>query len=207
MKSNKFKPKLIISTKRLCVRPYRYSDFNTWKKAFDERLPKQNEFDLNKTPEHLLKRKSFNGWLKDRLEMQKKDLVYIFGIFDKKTGEHFGTIDLKIIERLRIQSANLGYGIHNHQWKKGYATEASVAVIELAFRQLKLHRVEAAASLSNKASIGVAKSIGMKREGVRKRIIYLDEKWVDSVFYYITSEMWGVKKMKPSFFTKMTDYL
>ena len=52
---------------------------------------------------------------------------------------------------------------------KGYTTEALQLVVDFAFRELKLHRIEAGAMLDNIASIRVLEKVGFKKEGIAKR--------------------------------------
>lgn len=68
-------------------------------------------------------------------------------------------------------------------------------VLEIAFKALKLHRVEAGIEPQNKRSLSLAKSIGMRREGLSKRRLFLDKKWLDMAIYAITAEEKGVKSI------------
>ena len=47
---------------------------------------------------------------------------------------------------------------------KGYTTEALQLVVDFAFRELKLHRIEAGAMLDNIASIRVLEKVGFKKK-------------------------------------------
>jgi RimJ/RimL family protein N-acetyltransferase len=81
-----------------------------------------------------------------------------------------------------LKWGNLGYHIQNQYWGKGYATEACRRALQIAFQELGFHRVEAATELKNKASIQVAKNIGMLFEG--KRVKYFpDNGGIDMVVY------------------------
>lgn len=198
--------KLKVKTKRLILRPYRLSDFEGWKTSCERRRPKQNKFERS-VPKHLVIRTGFEKWLKARKKLQEKDLVYVLGIFNRDTGENIGTIDFSIIRRLSLQWANLGYAIHNHLWGRGYAKEATRASLDIAFDVLKVHRVEAAVDPGNLASIKVAKGIGMAKECKRRQFIYDLGQWHDCFIFVMTSEMRGIKKMKPAINTSITDYL
>jgi len=63
------------------------------------------------------------------------------------------------------QHAELGYWLGVPYWGKGYATEASRAVVEYGFRELKLHRIFASHVPNNPASGRVLQKIGMAHEG------------------------------------------
>lgn len=56
-----------------------------------------------------------------------------------------------------------------HQfWSRGFAKEAAAAAVLFAFKSLKLHRIDAGVDPKNKASVTVARAIGMKLEGIRR---------------------------------------
>lgn len=190
--------KLSLKTPRLILRPYKLSDYKAWAQVRRERLPKQNEFDRGPPREKTINKKWFAGWIKKTKYARENDLLYILGIFDRKTGENLGLVSFGVISRMHYQFANLGYTLNNQFWGKGYATEAVKAALPVAFKVLKLHRVEAGIEPHNKASIQLAKSAGMKLEGLRKKYYYDGKKWVDLVYYSVTAEDFGIKKMKPS---------
>lgn len=62
---------------------------------------------------------------------------------------------------------------------KGYTTEALQLVVDFAFRELELHRIEAGAMLANLASIRVLEKMGFKKEGIAKENIRINGKWTD----------------------------
>ncbi len=92
-------PKLIAKTKQLILRPYEKSDYLAWRNERLGRGPKKNKFDRDPVTENLLTRKQFSGALRTLEQAQKKDLLYSFGIFHRKTGECMGRITLGIICR------------------------------------------------------------------------------------------------------------
>ena len=64
-------------------------------------------------------------------------------------------------------------------------------------RLLKLNRLEAAINLDNKKSIRMAKAIGMRKEGIKKRYWFEYGKWVDHLIYVANPEDIGMKPTKP----------
>jgi len=62
--------------------------------------------------------------------------------------------------------AELGYWIGIPWWNRGYATEASQAIIGFGFTSLGLHRIMARHMARNPASGRVMEKLGMQREGV-----------------------------------------
>lgn len=129
--------------------------------------------------------------------MAKQDRCYVYGAFDKKTGTLIGVVDIFVIVRDHYQMGNLGYQIHNRYWGKGYGKEATYAALKIGFRDLKLNRLEAAINLDNPRSVGLAKSIGMRREGIKRRYIYENEEWTDQITFIANPEDIGMKATKP----------
>lgn len=108
-----------------------------------------------------------------------------------------GFIDFDIFLRSTHQFANFGYVIHNTHWGRGFGQEAARAGLRIGFEKLKLNRLEAAINLDNKKSIRLARAIGMRREGVKRRYWFEDGKWVDHLIYVANPEDVGLKSKKP----------
>ncbi|MCB0394346.1 MAG: GNAT family N-acetyltransferase [Bdellovibrionales bacterium] len=154
--------------------------------------PKQNIWDIENRPNSELTLTKFRRVLKNQSNLRRLDQFVDLAIFEKSTGQIVGSVAIMDIIRGLGQSAFLGYRIHNGFWKNGYGKEAAMAAIDIAFRELKLHRIEAGIEPSNKRSILLAKSIGLRKEGLKKRAAHLRGKWVDLGIYSITCEEVGI---------------
>lgn len=102
----------------------------------------------------------------------------------KEKDEPFGMVDFHV----RGCTVGLGYVIARSHQYKGYATEATRAVIEWAFQQPALYRVNASTDVENIASQRVMEKAGMQREGLlRKYIVHpnISEVPRDSYIYAI----------------------
>ncbi|MDG0816040.1 GNAT family N-acetyltransferase [Bdellovibrio svalbardensis] len=180
-------------TKRLVLRPLELHDFENWAQAYSSMRPPQNEWDETNWVESELTLPKFKAHLKKNLLWRSQDHFYEFGVFRKDDGLLIGTVSLMDISRQIFQNAYLGYRIYNNHWGHGYATEACHAAIEIAFKDLKLHRIEAGIMPTNKRSIKVAKNIGLRKESLSPRRLYVHGKWVDLLLYAGTSEEFGFK--------------
>ena len=85
-------------------------------------------------------------------------------------------------------SAFVGYSMDQHFVGRGIATEAVKLVIELAFNSLKLHRVEAYIAPQNIASIRVIEKAGFLKEGLLRKLLFINGGWVDHYMYAILQE-------------------
>ncbi len=101
-----------------------------------------------------------------------------FGIFLNQD-ELIGTISLSEIIRGNIQGAWIGYSLTQEQNGKGYTTEAVKQIVDFAFKELKLHRIEAGVMPRNIASIRVLEKAGFHKEGIARENVRINGKWED----------------------------
>lgn len=176
-------------TKRLEIRPLNKGDYLAWEKAYTSMLPPRNKWDriLNRDLSELT-RKKFNEVLKEQNSKRKTEEFCDYAIFLNSTGEFIGRVSLMNFVRSVTQSAFVGYVLFNPFWNKGYAFEAVKALIDIAFRDHKLHRIVAGIEPDNKRSIKLAKKLNFRKEGLSKRIILLRGEWQDLVQYALTTE-------------------
>lgn len=184
-------------TKRLIIRPMRSSDYLAWFDAHVNSLPAKNKWDSGPESPKKYTREWFKKLLKWEKDMAKKDEYYTFGVFEKKTGHLVGLVDFDIYARRYHQFSNFGYRIYNRYWRMGYGQEAAAEGLRIGFQDLKLNRLEAAIHLDHKKSIRLAKAIGMRREGIKKRYWYEHGKWVDHLIYVANPEDIGLKATAP----------
>jgi len=183
----------MLKTERLILRPLDRIDYENWKQAYSMLRAPQNEWDEGPWKESELTHAKFRELLRIKKELRKLDKFYSFGVFRKDDGVLLGMVHLMDISRSIFQNAYLGYRIFNNYWRQGYATEACLGAIEIAFKELKLHRVEAAIEPHNKISQKVAKKIGLRKEGLSRRRLQIQGKWKDMVLYAGTCEDFGWK--------------
>ncbi|MFM6928873.1 MAG: GNAT family N-acetyltransferase [Bdellovibrio sp.] len=184
---------LFKKTSRLIIRPLELYDYENWAQAYSVLRPPQNEWDETNWVDSELTPQKFKALLKEEQQLRLQDKTYRFGIFRKDDGMLLGTVALMDISRGIFQNAYLGYRIFNIYWGEGYATEACEAAIEMAFKKLKLHRVEAGIAPTNKASIKVAKKLGLKKEGLSRRRVFNNKNWSDLILFAATTEDFGIK--------------
>jgi ribosomal-protein-serine acetyltransferase len=80
-------------------------------------------------------------------------------------GEPAGTVGLDRLQPL-ISSADIGYWLRSDLTGRGLTTEAAAAVVEYAFGELAIHRLELRAGIGNNGSIRVAEKLGFRRGGI-----------------------------------------
>lgn len=185
-------------TKRFCLRLYEKSDYKEWRRAHDEMLPQTNPYDFNVLSPKMRSRERFLRMVRRHKSFAKCDVIYFFGVFERKTGRLVGKTSIELVDRFSCQSATLAYSIFNNHVRQGYATEAVEGTIKFAFKRLKLHRLEAPILPGNKPSLAFARAMGLQYEGLRRGAMYYDGRWADLKIYGLIAEDWGIRGMKPS---------
>ena len=185
-------------TKRLIIRPLKIRDYKAWFDAYTKSPTKKSKYDRGGYPESTCTLKKFKSNLNRYQKMSNTDTTYVWGVFEKKTHELIGILDISIICRGSLQVANLGYRVFNRFWKMGYGKEFVRAGILLGFKNLKLNRLEAVIDPDNKASIRLAKSVGMVNEGLRKKYYYQNKMWADQKIFSAQREDWHLPKLHVS---------
>jgi [ribosomal protein S5]-alanine N-acetyltransferase len=62
--------------------------------------------------------------------------------------------------------------------------------LDVAFRELELHRVQAAVMPINRASIRVLEKTGFREEGLALRYLQINGVWEDHKLFAMTAEEW-----------------
>lgn len=152
--------KMIIKTKRLILR--------SWKKGDEKELienisnPNVSKF-LSEVP-CPYKMKDAKEWLK----ISKEKNVFAFAIILESEKQIVGGIGLHDTNKFKGIS-ELGYWLGEKYHRQGIMSEASRAVLDFAFKKLKLRRVYAYAYIKNEASNSLLKKLGFKYEGMMRK--------------------------------------
>jgi ribosomal-protein-alanine N-acetyltransferase len=77
---------------------------------------------------------------------------------------------------------DFGFMIHPDYWGRGFATEASAAFIEHAFRNTAATELLADVDPRNAASLRVLDRLGFKETGRAERTFLLGDEWCDSIY-------------------------
>lgn len=121
--------------------------------------------------------------IKEALFEMKDRREYNFGIFDRGTHELIGHLSLYNIKRLPFLSGFIGYSIDEREIGRGIGTEAVRLATRFAFDSVGLHRIEAYVSPRNGGSIAVLEKSGYTREGLLRKILYINGTWEDHYLY------------------------
>ena len=107
-----------------------------------------------------------------------------------------GVFNIGEIVRGLFKSAYLGYYAFAPHAGAGYMTEGLELVLRVAFRQLRLHRVEANVQPSNKRSLAFIRQAGFVREGFSRRYVRIGGRWRDHVRLALLVEDWQARRLR-----------
>ena len=131
------------------------------------------------------------GYLRFMLRQYRNGFPSSYGIVLKETGRLIGTIGFMNFSPENA-STEIGYSLHRSYWNQGLMTEALQAVMTMAFRCLRVHRVEALHETSNPQSGRVMQKCGMTREGTLRGKFLNKGQYVYVDLYAILRPEWEV---------------
>ncbi|QAT61005.1 MULTISPECIES: GNAT family N-acetyltransferase [Tissierellales] len=131
---------------------------------------------------------STRKYISDSVKQREEDKAYSFGICLKDNGKLVGDISIFHIFRGSLQKCLIGYSLDKQYNGNGYTTEAVSLVVEFAFNELHLHRVEAGVMLSNIGSMRVLEKAGFHREGIEQKGVKINGQWQDHQIFAIISD-------------------
>lgn len=95
-----------------------------------------------------------------------------------------------ILRGLEARQGEIGYILHPRHHGQGYATEATQALLALAFDGARLHRVYARCDVRNAASYGVMERLGMRREAHFREHALFKGAWDEEFIYALLEQEW-----------------
>lgn len=101
-----------------------------------------------------------------------------------------GYFALNEIVRGALQSAYLGYWATASSAGKGLMAGGMELLLRHAYRELRLHRVEANVQPDNRASIALVRRAGFRKEGFSPKYLKVGGRWRDHERWALTVEDW-----------------
>ena len=113
-------------------------------------------------------------------EVEKKQILF-WAIHLKDNGKHIGNIK---IDPVSEKHGLCEYGImmgDSKEWGKGYAKEASIAIIDYCFNTLHLRKMTLGVVEDNTVAVQLYKKLGFVTEGIYKKHEFHDGKFCDTL--------------------------
>jgi RimJ/RimL family protein N-acetyltransferase len=118
-----------------------------------------------------------------------KKTMLKWGLALRSNNELIGTTTLFHLD-LDNGRAELGYALGRQEWGKGYMHEALQALLEYAFGEMKLRRLEADVDPRNLPSIKTLERLGFQREGFLRERWHVAGEIQDALFYGLLAREW-----------------
>lgn len=105
-------------------------------------------------------------------------------------GQLAGYVNINNIVRGPLPSADLGYSAFVSHAGRGVMAAGVRAVIDTAFHELGLNRLEANIQPNNHRSIDLVRRLGFELEGFSRRYLWVDGAWRDHERWALLAEDW-----------------
>jgi ribosomal-protein-serine acetyltransferase len=173
------------TNREFSLRPVRLSDASEIFALVDESRDSLREFlgwlDHNKTIQDT------ENFLKLCETQMNEKITFTFSII--KNGSITGLISYHPID-WRNKAAAIGYWISIRYRKQGLAKWATCRVLEHAFKELLLNRIEIRCAIQNIASQKIPESLKFKYEGIKRDAEWLYDRFIDNKIYSLLESEW-----------------
>ena len=178
--------------RRGVLRPLVPQDFNAWsevRRRNGEWLTQWEPLRLPHHPDPETNREVFAARCGSRDRERLAGSQYAFGIF--VDGTFAGELNLNNIVRGAMQSATIGYWIDRARAGRSLMSESIVVLMQFAFEELNLHRLEICIIPRNSNSRRVVEKLDLREEGTAQRFLEINGAWEDHVRFGFTIEEWN----------------
>jgi len=152
----------VLETSRLLLRPFTLADAPEVARLAGDPLIADTTANLP----HPYEEKHAREWIATHAERFAEGTLANYAVTDREDGTLYGTVG--IVVDPDHDRGELGYWTGVPYWGRGYATEASRALLAYVFSERGLNRVLARHLTRNPASGRVMEKLGMRREGVMR---------------------------------------
>ena len=181
--------------KRIVLRPLVPSDWDAWRevrKRCRDWLVKWEPRAAAGHPDPTEDRRAYVARCSARERERELGSGFGFGVF--VDGRFSGEINLNSIQRGPFQNAYIGYWMDEAMAGRSYTPEAVAVLLQFAFEELGLHRVQISIIPRNAASRRVVEKLEIRDEGVALRYLEINGTWEDHIRFAITAEEWAVRR-------------
>ena len=169
-----------IETERLILRQFKYEDAESMRKnwaGLDEVQSKYGEPSY-KTPE------AVKGLLDEYIGAYKNGFKYRWAVIEKESGECIGQVAYFLVD-INNNFGEIEYCIGTAFQGKGYATEATKAVIDYGFNKIHFHKVQICVRPSNLSSKRVIEKCDFEYEGTLRDYFLINGEYEGRMYYSI----------------------
>ena len=174
---NYYKNKPVFYTDRLILRKLKREDAGDYFEYSND--PLVSRYMLWKPYSSLNYTKQFLNYA---IKGYKKGYYYDFAVIEKKTNKLIGMVGYSKID-FASNCFEIGYSFRSDCWHNGFGYEALELLINVSFKRLHVHRLEAVIMEDNLCSQKLISKLGFKYEGTSYDKFKKDEKYVNVKYY------------------------
>lgn len=116
-----------------------------------------------------------------------KDEGYWLGVWNGD--ELAGSIGYLYVDQ-ENKKTEIGYWLGKEYEGKGIITKSIKVLIDYAFNELQLHKIEIGAARDNIRSRAIPEKLGFKREGEIRDYEYINGRFIDRIIYGLKADEW-----------------
>lgn len=179
-------PDYPLLTERLLLRPFEDRDLDAF------HAMRSNAEHTRHVPYDPASREDVAKVLEQRKEwtaLAERDSAITLAAVERQSDRFVGDMLLFHFDPTH-RSAELGFAFDNPCHGKGYATEASRALVTWAFREAGLHRIHARCDAPNVASVRVLQKLGFRQEGRLVQSVSVEGAWEDTLLFGLLASEW-----------------
>ncbi len=177
----------VVEGRGVLLRPPRTGDYAAWSdlraRSMDYLQPWEPAW-----PDDDLSRAAYRRRLAGYAREMELGNAWPFFILDPTGRTLLGAITLSNVRRGVAETGTLGYWIGEPYAGRGLATAAVRAMAGFAFRNVRLHRLEAACLPTNTASRRVLEKAGFRKEGEARAYLKINGAWADHILFGFVSD-------------------
>jgi ribosomal-protein-serine acetyltransferase len=172
---------LHLKNMNIKIRPYRTGDADALFEAARESIEEVFPWLSWCHPEYMIS--EAHEWVATQVELFAKGAQYEFVVVSEAQ-DYLGACGLNHLDSIN-RSANLGYWVRTSAAGQGVASTAARSLVEWAFSNTEIERIEIVAAVTNKQSQAVAEKAGAFREGIARSRLFVHDRFHDAVIYSI----------------------
>jgi RimJ/RimL family protein N-acetyltransferase len=191
--------RLVLQTERLCIRDYREDD---WDDFLELTSQEQVAKFMHWKPIEVENKEAELEWMREQNSLPLDNIGRYLDFAVVLNEKVIGDVSIKRLSEDN-KDAEVGWFFSAHYWGKGYAYEASAAIIDYFFYAFDLNRVTTYCDDRNTRSWQLMERLGMRREGRHLEARYVKTEWISEYIYAILRKEW-LARPKPIYNVKLT---